>query len=154
LISQSLICLRSCLEAIRKKNSGIITQYSHSYCSPNSRDCKVEYIATVNLHLQVYFNELSRVIFKKENILKKSLCYLAIFYSLCIQSIARKVLIMLISEESRALAQSKRYLHIPLRLFIASSGNLTLWLAICSHSQTSTMIMSRPDRRWDMGSGV
>jgi hypothetical protein len=74
------------------------------------------------MHIQGYFNELSRVIFKKENIRKKNLCYLSIFYSFCIQSIVRKCLIMLAADSHPASLQSKQYMHIPLRLFIASSG--------------------------------
>jgi hypothetical protein len=79
------------------------------------------------MHLKMYFDELSRVFFKKQNIGDKAAWWLSTFYSFCIQSLVRRTLIQLTENvsydtASQGLAQSKQYLHIPLRLFIASSG--------------------------------
>jgi hypothetical protein len=73
--------------------------------------------------LEKYLAELSSVFFKKENMRSKS-WRLSIFYSLCIQSIVRKALINLLGngESANASLGAKQYLHLAVRLFIASSG--------------------------------
>jgi hypothetical protein len=79
-------------------------------------------ISTLDLHLNLYLDELSRVFFKKENLRTRN-WWLSAFLSFCIQSLVRKVLIVLFADEvpDRSLG-AREYLRLPVRLFIASSG--------------------------------
>jgi hypothetical protein len=123
LIAQSLICLRSCLEALRVKNSGHLEENLHQVCEPLS--CKVDCIANITLSLELYVHELTRVFFKKENMRNKS-WWLSVFYSFCIQSIVKHALIRLIGDAGPATQPTlgaTLHLHLAVRLFIASSGS-------------------------------
>ncbi|TAQ88959.1 hypothetical protein B7494_g2720 [Chlorociboria aeruginascens] len=118
LIAQSLICLRVSLEAhLVKYDGGLYDDQTHENCSIG--DCKVECMANLDLHLQLFVDELSRVILKKENLRNKEGWWLSVFYSLCIQSFVRKAL-MLLSVDTTAV--TSEYLFIAVRLFIASTG--------------------------------
>ena len=121
LIPHSLVCLRNCLEALRLKYSGFLDIISHRTCGPSI--CKINCIANLTSALEKYLAELSSVFFKKENMRSKS-WRLSIFYSLCIQSIVRKALRDLVSNGGSvdAYLRAKQYLHLAVRLFIASSG--------------------------------
>jgi hypothetical protein len=79
-------------------------------------------ISTLDLHLNLYLDELSRVFFKKENLRTRN-WWVSAFLSFCIQSLVRKALIALFADEApdRSLG-AREYLRLPLRLFIASSG--------------------------------
>jgi hypothetical protein len=75
--------------------------------------------------LELYVHELSRVFFKKENMRNKS-WWLSVFYSFCIQSIVKYGLIKLIGNAPPATQPTlgaTLHLHLPVRLFIAISGN-------------------------------
>jgi hypothetical protein len=104
------------------KHSGFLDERLHGVCEKFS--CKVDCIANLTSALALYIDELSRVIFKKENMRNKS-WWLSTFYSLCIQSIVRKCLIELVDIETptNGALGAKQYLHLAVRLFIASSGN-------------------------------
>jgi len=121
LIPHSLVCLRSCLEVLRLKYSGFLDVISHRTCGPST--CKIDCIAQLTSALAKYLAELSSVFFKKDNMRSKS-WRLSIFYSFCIQSIVRKALINLvgIGGSIDACLGAKQYLHLAIRLFIASSG--------------------------------
>jgi hypothetical protein len=72
-------------------------------------------------------DELSRVLFLKENLYRK-VWWLSVFYSLCIQGLVRKILMELASWKYTGLLlpspslEIKQYLHLAVRLFIAASG--------------------------------
>ena len=85
--------------------------------------CKFDCIANLTSALTLYLDELSRVLFKKENMRDKS-WWLSAFYSLCIQSKVRKCLINLVADEptSKKALGANKYLHLAVRLFIGSSG--------------------------------
>lgn len=110
IISQSLICLRTCVEALRAKASGLLEPCWHTACELQS--CKVGCIDNLNMHLSLFMRELSRVFFKKENLRNKRPWWLPAFYSFCIQSIVRRALIRLTQDEeidgNNAIAQDKR----------------------------------------------
>lgn len=129
LIALSLICLRTCLEALRIMHE--LTDYpSHGACGLAA--CKVESITNLETHLRMYLSELSRVFFKKDNLRSKN-WWLSGFYSFCIQGIVRRGLMELIGDKQRnevtnfsqwswqALA-TRQYLCLALRLFAATSG--------------------------------
>jgi hypothetical protein len=67
------------------------------------------------MHVGSYLNELSRVVFGKKNMRHKPTSWLSTFYSFCIQSVVRKLLIA-------AGNPYLDYLYNPIKLFIASSG--------------------------------
>ncbi|KAH6714224.1 hypothetical protein BKA61DRAFT_607420 [Leptodontidium sp. MPI-SDFR-AT-0119] len=121
LIAQSLICLRSCLEALRIKASGFLGKQRHVSC--NSGLCKFECLEYVKLNISLYFDELSRVFFKKENMRNKTTWWLSAFYSFCIQSFVRRALLEL-EKESLVFATlaSRDYLRDPVQLFVAISS--------------------------------
>ncbi len=89
----------------------------------------MEVITKIEVHLGMFLKELSRVFFKKDNLRSKS-WWLSAFYSFCIQSIVRRGLMELTDDFKRNehIASSCRsspvreYLHLPLRLFVATSG--------------------------------
>lgn len=89
----------------------------HLPCSRSSQSCQVECVANLTLYLNKYMDELSRVIFRsyKE-------CWLAIFYSFCLQSVVRRALIILANGQREKPGWINEYLHIAIRLFIAVSG--------------------------------
>jgi hypothetical protein len=122
LIAQSLICLRSCLEALRIKASGFLGKQRHGSC--NSGFCKFECLEYVKLNISLYLDELSRVFFKKENMRNKTTWWLSAFYSFCIQSFVRRALLEL-EKESLVFATlaSRDYLRDPVQLFIAISSS-------------------------------
>jgi hypothetical protein len=79
-------------------------------------------MVNLSMNHSLYFQELSRVLFKKENSRNKENWWLPTFYGFRIQSLVRKALLELTKDSEEGMLQSKHYLHIPLRLFIASSG--------------------------------
>jgi hypothetical protein len=128
MVAQSLICLRSSLEALRLKRSGFLEPRWHESCFPTR--CTIDLINTLQKTLSLYLDELSRVFFKKENLIYRKPWWLSAFYSFCIQSYVRENLIQLemrseIESSSLSLTPfpAEKYLRLPLRLFIARSGN-------------------------------
>jgi hypothetical protein len=121
LISHSLTCLRSSLEALRMNAVPFQSENLHFDCGGPSQ-CKVEWMANLSMNQSLYFRELSRLLFKKENSHDKKNWWLSTFYGFRIQGLVRKVLLELTKDSEEGMLQSKHYLHIPLRLFIASSG--------------------------------
>jgi hypothetical protein len=125
LIAQSLICLRTSLETRRTQRYRHFSKNHHEACTPTL--CMVECSANLTLHLKSYLDEFSRVIFRKENLQSNRAWWLSAFYSLCIQDIVRKLLVDIVRKlsyecgEGDALAP-KRYLHLAVKLFLASSG--------------------------------
>jgi hypothetical protein len=65
---------------------------------------------------------LSKVFFKKENMRVKETWWLSVFFSFTIQSLVRKLLQQLSYFLASGTA-ANQYLHLPIRLFIASSGD-------------------------------
>jgi len=87
----------------------------------------VECSANITLYLKLYRGEFSRVIFRKENLQSDRAWWLSVFYSLCIQNLVGDLLISIVRrlfhECSEAdLLASKRYFHLAVKLFIASSA--------------------------------
>jgi hypothetical protein len=125
---------------MRVKAAGFLKEPAHGFCSPSS--CKIECISNLDMHLSLYLDELSRVFFKKENMRNKKPWWLSIFYSFCIQSTVRKALIVLendavISNTDGGSLVRKQYLHLPVRLFIASSGPYDPLIKCASSSHSS-----------------
>jgi len=85
----------------------------------NDFDC----IKALNMHISIYYKELSRVFFKKDSMEKRSRWFLPAVYSFCIQAFVRKGLIQMshlfAKFDPQILYSSRSYLYIPLRLFVA-----------------------------------
>jgi hypothetical protein len=89
--------------------------------------CRVERIDNLNTFISIYFKELSRVFFNKNNIKNKEAWWLSAFYSFWIQAYVRKVLVQLTNDLATpidvfAKRRSDNYLYVPLRLFDAISN--------------------------------
>jgi hypothetical protein len=109
------------------KVAGKLGRNTHLPCK---RDlCKVVCISDIHRNLNLYLDELSRVLFLKENLYHKA-WWLSVFYSFCIQALVRKILIQLAPERIIFLSvtfasttlEIKQYLYIAIRLFTAMSG--------------------------------
>ncbi|TGO48131.1 hypothetical protein BCON_0250g00040 [Botryotinia convoluta] len=123
LIAYSLTCLRTCVEALHINTLGGFED-SHEACELST--CKVYCIRDLELQVEQYLDELSRVIFLKEN-MRNRFWWLSAFYSLCIQGVIRQALILLSSNNHNEASiiekmSSTQYLHIAIRLFSVSSG--------------------------------
>ncbi|KAF7954411.1 hypothetical protein EAE96_005533 [Botrytis aclada] len=123
LIAYSLTCLRTCVEALHINTLGDFKN-SHEACELST--CKVDCIQDLELQVEQYLDELSRVIFLKEN-MRNRFWWLSAFYSLCIQGVVRQALILLSSNNHNEASMiekmsSTQYLHIAVRLFSVSSG--------------------------------
>ncbi|KAF7870408.1 hypothetical protein EAF04_004153 [Stromatinia cepivora] len=124
LIAYSLTCLRTCIEALHAKALGGF-EGSHEACEFSI--CKVDCVRNIELQIEQYLDELSRVVFMKEN-MRSRVWWLSAFYSLCIQGVIRQFLILLSSSGQNRVSKneelsSAQYLHIAVRLFTVSSGN-------------------------------
>jgi hypothetical protein len=118
----------------------------HIFCPDDA--CDIESIRDISIHLDRFVNELSRVLFLKENLYHKS-WWLSVFYSLCIHSYVRRILNFLARNETPEPTAFeidrqgiKRYLHLAVRLFIAASGShdplsVDYSLAAEPHGETS-----------------
>lgn len=83
--------------------------------------CNEETITTLSSSITRYIDQLSLVFSKKENLRSKT-WWLSAFYSLIIQSMVRKLLLSLVNSfQLSPLSNIKQYLHLAIRLFIASS---------------------------------
>lgn len=90
----------------------------HDLCSPPA--CQNECIVAVQTNISTYLEELSRVFFKKENIRNKYQWWLSTFYSFCIHSFVKKLLVYI---STHSLQEGcEKYLQDPINLFIANSG--------------------------------
>jgi hypothetical protein len=124
----SLTCLRTCLEAFQVAPECVALS-SHQDC--DSEECKVESINKIEICLEKFLHELSRVMFKKSN-LKSRTWWLSGFYSFCIHSIVRRGLLILIQTRQerkfRDMAScsqysaAEKYLVVALQFFVATSG--------------------------------
>lgn len=122
MVAKSLICLRSCLEALHIKTADLLLNPLHKACC--SPSCKFTCLANLDLSLDNYLDELDRVFFNKENQHNRETWWLSAFYSFCIQSMVRRALIDLLDSHKSCpnYDGATQYLHLAVRLFIASSG--------------------------------
>ena len=125
MITISLICLRACLEAsyIEKR---LDSRTTHRLCP--GRQCQLDYINNVHVHVDMYSEALSTLFFKKGSMRSKD-WWLSTFYSLVIQSMVRIGLLEIAkgrakgdSLATRQVKAIQQYMHLGVRLFIASSG--------------------------------
>ncbi|KAL2160967.1 hypothetical protein VTH06DRAFT_8679 [Thermothelomyces fergusii] len=127
LVIMSMVCLRHCLEALRLHSAGLLSPGEHEDCGGGQ--CQVECIHSLRTQLSAFVDELSAVIFNKEN-MRDRRWWLSTFYSLYIQSYVRHALIIIerqlrfpscddIPAEDLTATQ---YMHLPAVLFTAASA--------------------------------
>ncbi|KAK4161230.1 Fez family zinc finger protein 2 [Cladorrhinum sp. PSN259] len=127
LVISSMVCLRHCLEALRLHSAHLLSSGAHKDCGGGQ--CQVECIQNLSLRLAAYVDELSSVIFNKENMRDRK-WWLSTFYSLCIQSYVRHALIIIerqlrfqstddVAAEDLTATQ---HLHLAAVLFTAASA--------------------------------
>ncbi|KAK4682427.1 hypothetical protein QC764_116290 [Podospora pseudoanserina] len=123
----SMVCLRHCLEGLRLHSAQLLVPTAHDDCS--SGDCQVDCIRNLYRQVTAYVDELSAVMFNKEN-MRDRRWWLSTFYSLCIQSYVRHALIAIekqlrfkptddVPAEDLSTTQ---YLHLAALLFTAASA--------------------------------
>jgi hypothetical protein len=99
----------------------------HKGCGGNQ--CRLNCINNIRMHLNMYSEALSTAIFRKDNTRSKS-WWLSAFYSLIIQSMVRTGLLQLTRTGAsiyptlgnHPVRRIQQYMHLGVRLFIASSG--------------------------------
>lgn len=127
LVMISLICLRHCLEALRLNSANLLSSVEHGDCKPGH--CHVQNIRDLSRSVATYVDELSSVIFNKEN-MRDRRWWLSTFYSLSIQSYVRHALIAIekqlcFSATDDVPAEdltTTQYLHVAAVLFTAASA--------------------------------
>ncbi|KAK1829411.1 Fez family zinc finger protein 2 [Podospora conica] len=127
LVMLSMVCLRHCLEALRLHSAGLLTKGAHGECMPGQ--CQVQCIQDLSYYVESYINELSSVVFNKEN-MRDRRWWLSTFYSLYIQSYVRQALIVIEKQLCFDAADdvpaedltSAQYLHLAAILFTAASA--------------------------------
>ena len=123
LILHSIRCLNHSLDAIRSQP---LSEDFHHACKPQR--CGLHSIAKLQQSSSIYISVLHDVMFSKWGLSNQRYWWLAIFYSLCIQSFVRVNLIKLserVRSSSRDLDQcsdAKLYLHSFISLFQAASA--------------------------------
>ncbi|EGS23696.1 uncharacterized protein CTHT_0003940 [Thermochaetoides thermophila DSM 1495] len=127
LVILSVICLRHCLEALRLHSAQLLTPSAHEDCCGGR--CQVECIQNLTTRIAAYIDELSAVIFNKEN-MRDRRWWLSTFYSLYIQSYVRHALIAIekilrfrvLDDAPTEDLAATQYLHLPTILFTAASA--------------------------------
>lgn len=127
LVILSMVCLRHSLEVLRLHTANLLSRGAHEDCGGGH--CEVECIHNLRSQLAAYIDELSSVIFNKEN-MRDRRWWLSTFYSLYIQSYVRHALII-IEKQLRFQCPddvppedltTTQYLHLPAILFTAASA--------------------------------
>ncbi|KAK4139231.1 uncharacterized protein C8A04DRAFT_16048 [Dichotomopilus funicola] len=127
LVILSIVCLRHCLEALRLHAANLLSPGGHDDCGGGQ--CHVECIDNLRFQVAAYVDELSSVIFNKENMRDRK-WWLSTFYSLYIQSYVRHALVIiekqlrfqLVDDVPAEDLTTTQYLHLPAVLFTAASA--------------------------------
>ncbi|KAK3694165.1 hypothetical protein B0T22DRAFT_63249 [Podospora appendiculata] len=127
LVMLSMVCLRHCLGALRLNSANLLSVDAHNNCQ--AHECQVHYIHDLGLHIKGYIDELSSVIFNKEN-MRDRRWWLSTFFSLYIQSYIRHALATIekqlcfpaVDDVPAEDLTSTQYLHLVAMLFTAASA--------------------------------
>ncbi|KAI1799736.1 hypothetical protein F4811DRAFT_76096 [Daldinia bambusicola] len=119
-------CFRNCVDILRLQDGSHLTYELHDDCVPGT--CCVRPFQELSSNIQDFAEELSRVIFRKENRLQEKRWWLSAFYSLWIQSYVRRTIRFLEAQpELQFTSETKQthsdYLLIALELFDATSAS-------------------------------
>jgi hypothetical protein len=98
---------------------------SHQNC--NATTCSINCITNLDSSITLYLEEFSQVFFMKESqVRSKERWWLSMFYSFCIQSMVRAILMELVKSSTpdwREHTAVTEYLNLPVQLFAAVSGS-------------------------------
>ncbi|KAM7195931.1 hypothetical protein V8F20_007296 [Naviculisporaceae sp. PSN 640] len=127
LVMISMICLNRCLQALRLISAGLLLPGAHDDCS--AAGCEVHCIRELLACVRAYIDELSAVMFNKEN-MRDRRWWLSTFYSLCIQSYVRHSLLVIekhlcfpdLDDVPAEDLTGTQYLHLAAVLFTAASA--------------------------------
>ncbi|KAI2630237.1 hypothetical protein GGS26DRAFT_103160 [Hypomontagnella submonticulosa] len=127
-------CLKSCIDILRLHDGGHLTPGLHRNCIPTK--CQVQPFQNLSSKIKSFTDELSKVIFRKENRLHEKRWWLSAFYSLWLQSYVRRT-VRFIEIQSKAQLNPEiknacsTYLLLALELFDATSAAfdplMTVW---------------------------
>lgn len=166
MVWHAVYCLRHSLDALLVP---VRSSTLHQSCKPGR--CGVHCIARLQNSLRSFMSELSRTLFRKGGLQNDRSWWLSVFYSLCIQSLVRINLNILISSIEDGKHQSandkfsgpETYLYPLLQLFEAASAEYdpitkeedeaNLELSAKIHIKLAQMAINRNDwRRRDITS--
>ncbi|TAQ85316.1 hypothetical protein B7494_g6354 [Chlorociboria aeruginascens] len=130
----------SCVEALKLRELGYLSKSTHDACKPPN--CLVDCILHLESQISSYIDDLSQVIFKKENRKDPKKWWLSTFYSLCVQSFVRMGLIILVDDstsdkESAQIFNTNQYLWLAVRLFGVGSATYDPLVASLSSKAVS-----------------
>lgn len=117
-------CFRSCIEILRLHDGGHLTSELHNKCAANK--CQVNAVQDLTSNIVSFIDELSKIVFKKDNRLHERRWWLSAFYSLWIQSHVRRIILAMSQSKVQLSADMRRacsdYLLLALDLFDAASA--------------------------------
>ncbi|KAI1763577.1 hypothetical protein GGR53DRAFT_531425 [Hypoxylon sp. FL1150] len=117
-------CFRSCIEVLRLHDGGYLTSEAHNKCAANK--CQVNAVQDLSSNIMSFIDELSKIVFKKDNRLHERRWWLSAFYSLWIQSHVRRIILAMCQSKVQLSADMRRacsdYLLLALNLFDAASA--------------------------------
>ncbi|KAI1101045.1 hypothetical protein F4804DRAFT_344261 [Jackrogersella minutella] len=119
-------CFRNCIDILRLHDRGHLMAQLHDNCAPSN--CQVKTFQNLSSNVKSFTDELSKVIFRKENRLHEKRWWLSVFYSLWIQSHVRRTLRFMESRPNITLRPETKeacstYLLLALELFDAASAS-------------------------------
>ncbi|KAI1657691.1 hypothetical protein F4813DRAFT_71844 [Daldinia decipiens] len=119
-------CLRNCIDILRLQDGGHLTYELHDDCGPGV--CCVRPFQELSSNIKSFTDELSKIIFRKENRLHEKRWWLSAFYSLWIQSYVRRTIRFLENQpEFQFTSETKQiysaYLLLAVELFDATSAS-------------------------------
>ncbi|KAI1771162.1 hypothetical protein F4818DRAFT_214457 [Hypoxylon cercidicola] len=118
-------CFRNCIEILRLHDGGHLTSELHNKCATSK--CQVNAIQDLSSNIVSFTDELSKIVFRKDNRLHERRWWLSAFYSLWIQSHVRRIILTMSQSKVELSADMKRacsdYLLLALDLFDAASAS-------------------------------
>ncbi|KAI1135999.1 hypothetical protein F5Y05DRAFT_121317 [Hypoxylon sp. FL0543] len=119
-------CFRSCIEILRLHDGGHLISGLHDECMASK--CQVQPFQDLSSSVKSFTDELSKVIFRKENRLHEKRWWLSAFYGFWIQSHVRRTIRFVESQTTFQLSPETKhacssYLLLALELFEAASAS-------------------------------
>ncbi|KAI0837107.1 hypothetical protein F5Y06DRAFT_92103 [Hypoxylon sp. FL0890] len=119
-------CFRNCIEILRLHDGGHLISGLHDGCMASK--CQVQPFQDLSSSIKSFTDELSKVIFRKENRLHEKRWWLSAFYSLWIQSHVRRTIKFVENQATVQLSPEIKhacssYLLLALELFEAASAS-------------------------------
>ncbi|KAI0150039.1 hypothetical protein F4776DRAFT_189584 [Hypoxylon sp. NC0597] len=122
----SIQCFRNCIEILRLHDGSHLISDLHDECV--ARKCQLKPFQDLSVNVKSFTDELSKIIFRKENRLHEKRWWLSAFYGLWIQSHVRRTIRFVESQAKDQLPHEIKhacssYLLLALELFNAASAS-------------------------------